>query len=226
MGKNSKVSYPEYSGGSVSVNGKTVATAQRDSKNNVVGTSYNMSDTEKNIYDSVQKGMESSLSNLFDISDNQRTQWANQLNALKNRGIKNIEDIYTPMETNLRNDVARRFGNIDNSVFLDNLNSITNKKASAIADLSNQLALSQSDLYTQELNNRMNTLSFLSNFNSVLNNNMLNYMNAAASNSASGNSYNDKVYNANLLNTQTQNKLFSNQMTNLAQATPMFAALL
>lgn len=46
MGKKSK-KYPEYSTGSISVNGNTVATTKRDKDNNVVSSSYNMSATEK-----------------------------------------------------------------------------------------------------------------------------------------------------------------------------------
>ena len=95
------------------------------------------------------------------------------------------------METDLKNDIARRFGNFDNSVFLDRLNTITNKKAKSVADLSNSLAAMQNNLYTEELGNRMKTISFLSGLNTELNNNMINFMNAASSNSAAGNTYNN-----------------------------------
>ncbi|MBR1460672.1 hypothetical protein IJ596_03425 [bacterium] len=114
MGKKSKA--PKYSGGTVVVNGRTVATANK--KGNNIVTEYNMSDAEKNIFDSIQKGMNTGLSNLFEISDTERKQWDNQLKALARQGIENINSIYTPMENNLKNDIASRFGNLDNSVFL------------------------------------------------------------------------------------------------------------
>lgn len=192
MGKKSK--YPAYSTGAVKINGRTVATASKNG--NTVSTNYNMSDAEKQIQNSIQNNMATSLNNLFDISDIQRNQWDNQLKAMKTQGIQNINDIYTPMETSLRNNIASRFGNLDNSAFMSNLNKITDKKAKAISDLGNSLALAQNDLYTQELTNRMNVLSFLGNFNTQLNNNMLNYMSAAASNSGAGNSYNSAAYQA------------------------------
>ena len=196
MGKKSKA--PSYSSGSVVVNGRTVATSNKSGNN--ISTHYNMSDAEKNIFNSIQQGMNSGLTNLFNISDTERKQWDNQLNAPKEQGIENINSIYSPMENSLKNDIASRFGNLDNSVFLDKLNAITNNKAKAVASLSNNLAATQNDLYTEELNNRMNTLSLLNNINTALNNNILNYTNAAAANSAAGNSYNQAMMQQNSSN--------------------------
>ncbi len=206
MGKKSKISYPQYSGGTVQVNGRTVATSQR--KGNTVSTNYKMSDQEKSFYDQIQKGMSSSLGDLLNISDGQKQQWAQQLNAIRNQGIQNINDIYTPIEANLRNDVASRFGNLDNSVFMSNLNKITNKKANAIADLSNTLLTTQDSLYANELANRMNVLALLNNLNSAINNNMINYTNAAASNSQAGNNYNQNAYQASVA-------AYNNMMSNI-----------
>lgn len=218
MGKKSK-SYPAYSGGSVVVNGKTVATSSRNGNN--ISTSYDMSDYEKNMFDSIQKGMSSGVSNLFEISDNERKMWQNQLNSLQNQGIEKINDIYTPMENNLKNDIASRFGNFDNSVFLDKLNAITNNKAKAVAELSNNLVANQNNLYTQELENRMKTLSFLDGLNSSLNNNIINYMNTAASNSNAGNTYNNNAYNASLKSSSFLDQLLGNAST-LAGITSKF----
>ncbi len=194
MGKKSK--YPEYSTGTISVNGKTVASTTRDKNNNIVGSNYNMSDAEKKIYDSIQNNMYSSLSGLFDITDETKKSWDSQLNALKSKGVQQINDIYTPMETNLRNDIANRFGNLDNSVFMDNLNEITDKKSQAISDLSNTLLSAQNELYSNELSNRISSISFLNDLNSAMNNNILNFTNAAMSNATSGNTYNSNAYKA------------------------------
>ena len=147
MGKASK--YPAYSGGAVNINGFNVAKTSK--KGNSVNSDYYMDKTQKQIYNSIQNNMADVLTNLFSISDAQRQEWNNQLSAMKNVGISNINNIYTPLQNNLKNDVASRFGNLDNSVFLDKLNAITNNKSQAIADLSNNLALAQSDLYNQEI---------------------------------------------------------------------------
>jgi len=192
MGKSTK--YPSYSGGTVSINGKNVAKTSK--KNNTVNSNFNMGKTEASIYNSIQNNMSNVLSDLFTISDPQRQEWQQQLSALKNVGIANINDIYTPLQNNLRNDIASRFGNLDNSVFLDNLNAITTNKSKAIADLSNNLALTQNDLYNKEIQNRINLLALLDGLNNSINNNILSYLGLANQNANSGNQYNQARYQA------------------------------
>ena len=197
MGKKSK--YPKYATGSVDINGQNVSNAQRN-KNNTVSSSYTMNDTEKSIYDGIQSNLSTSLQDLFSISDEKQKQWDEQMNSYKQSGIQNIEDIYTPMQTALKNDIASRFGNFDNSIFMDNLNNIADNKAQAVADLSEALLQKQDELYTTEMANRLNYISLLSNLNTTMNNNMLSYMQLANANSASGNSYNANAYQASLYN--------------------------
>lgn len=180
-----------YSNGDIVVNGNHLAQNIRK-KDGTIQTSYNMNDKEKNIQNTVQSNLESSLANLFNFSDEQRKEWSDQLNAMKTRGIEEINNLYTPMETNLKNDIASRFGNFDNSIFMDNLNSITDKKAKAVADLSQDLTEKEDSLYENELANRMNLITLLNNLNSVINENTLSFLNAANNNSALGNSYNNK----------------------------------
>lgn len=193
MSKTSK--YPSYSAGTVTVNGNTVSTSGK--KKNNVTTSYNMSDAEKSIYDGIQGNLAASLKNLYTISDEKQKQWDEELEAYKQAGIEEINDIYNPMINNLRDNIASRFGNLDNSIFMDNLNTITDKQAQAVSDLSEDIKAKQSDLYTTELQNRMNYITLLSNLNTVMNNNMLSYMQMAQANSSSGNNYNRNAYQAN-----------------------------
>ena len=192
MGKSSK--YPAYSGGSVNVNGMNVASTSKNG--NSVNSNFNMSDTQKNIYNSVQNNMTEILDNLFTISDPQRLEWQNQLNAMQNVGLENIKDIYTPLQNSLKNDIAARFGNLDNSVFLDKLGAITNNKSKAVANLTNNLLLAQNDLYNQEIQNRINMLTLLDSLNNSINSNILNYLNLANQNANSGNQYNQAAYQA------------------------------
>lgn len=193
MGKSSK--YPKYSTGSVEINGHEVATTSKKGKN-TISSSYNMNDTEKSIYDGIQSNLSSSLSNLFDISDSTKKQWQDQLDAYQRRGIQQIDDIYNPMQNALKNDIAGRFGNLDNSIFMDNLSNITENKAQAVADLSDSLLMKQDQLYANELANRMNYVSMLSGLNTTFNNQMLNYLGLANTNAESGNKYNQLAYQA------------------------------
>lgn len=193
MSKKSK--YPSYSAGTVTVNGNTVSTSSK--KKNNVTSSYNMSDVEKSIYDGIQDNLASSLANLYTISDEKQKQWNDELDAYKKAGMEEIESIYTPMVNDLRDNIAARFGNLDNSIFMDNLNTITDKQSEAVADLSESLLTKQDELYNEEMRNRMNYITLLSNLNTAMNNNILSYMQMAQSNSASGNNYNKNAYQAN-----------------------------
>ena len=193
MSKTSK--YPSYSAGTVTVNGNTVSTSKK--KNNNVTSSYNMNTTEKSIYDGIQDNLASSLANLYTISDEKQQQWNDELDAYKKAGMEEIESIYTPMINDLRDNIVARFGNLDNSIFMDKLNTITDKQSEAVADLSESLLTKQDELYNDELRNRMNYITLLSNLNTAMNNNILSYMQMAQSNSASGNNYNRNAYQAN-----------------------------
>lgn len=206
MGKSSNA-YPQYGGGNVNINGRNVAYTSREG-NNVV-SHYNMSGNEKNIYDSVQNNMKSALGGLFEISDPLRKSWNEQLKVMQQQGIENINNIYTPLQNNLRNDIASRFGNLDNSSFMNNLKKITNNKSKAVAELSNNLTLAQGDLYTNELQNRINTINFLNGLNDSFNSNMLSYMGLANQNSASANTYNQAVYNNANSNNSWKNALYN-----------------
>lgn len=210
MGKKSK--YPNYATGNVNLNGKEIATAKKNN-DNTVSSSYTMNNNEKSIYDGIQSNLSTSLQDLFTISDEKQNQWKEQMNSYKESGIKNIEDIYTPMQNELKNDVASRFGNLDNSIFMDKLNNIAENKAQAVADLSESLLQKQDDLYTTEMQNRMNYISLLSGLNTTMNNNMLNYMQLANTNSASGNSYNANAYQKN----DNSNNNFLNMLNTIAK---------
>jgi len=192
MSKKSK--YPSYSSGSITVNGKEVASTRKSG--NKIDSSYNMTDAEKSIYDGIQSNLASSLKNLYSISDEKQEQWNNELKAYKNAGLKQINEIYTPMVNDLRDNIASRFGNLDNSVFMDNLDTITDKQAQAVSDFSNDLLNKQSELYSSEIANRLSFISLLGNLNSAMNSNMMNYMQMALSNSESGNNYNNQAYQA------------------------------
>lgn len=197
MGKSSK--YPKYSNGSVSINGTPVAKVSK--KGNSVSSNYYMNDAEKGIYDYSQESLLTALPqiNIFDKAT--QNDINSQVNAYKNRALQEIQNTYNPMLENLKNDIASRFGNFNNSAFLDNLNTIEGNRALAMSDLAQDVETKRSELYDNELANRYNYLSFLNNLRNQINNNIMNYLNAAQSNSSSGNNYNQNAYNANSQNT-------------------------
>lgn len=192
MGKKTK--YPAFSNGSVSVNGQTVATTNKNG--DIVNSNYNMTESEKQLYDYAQNSYLQSLPNVNVFDENTQKNLQSQVDAYKNKGLNIIDSTYTPMLNNLKNDIASRFGNFDNSIFMNNLNSIENNRSQAMSALAEDVLANQSNLINDELSRRYNYLNLLSGTQDSIENNILNYLNAAMQNSSAGNSYNQAYYNA------------------------------
>lgn len=193
MGKSSK--YPSYSTGTVSLNGQTKAKTYRRG-NNVI-SDYNMSDAEKRAYDYAQKTFANSLKSLNTFDKTTQKNLQSQLNAYTSKGKKLINDMYTPMFNSLKNDIASRFGNFDNSVFMDNLNSIESNRADSLNAFAQDILAKRDELVGNELSKRYAYLDFLNNIQNQIHSNALNLINGSQQNSASGNSYNSQAYAAN-----------------------------
>lgn len=202
MGKSSK--YPAFSSGTITVNGDTKATTYKK-KNNVV-TNYNMSDAEKYAYNYAQNQFNNLLGSVNVFDDSTKRDLQSQLDAYTANGQKLINNVYTPMLNNLKTDIASRFGNFDNSVFMDNLNNIEANRAESMSDLAQDVMAKRSELVNNELSNRYNYLGFLQDVQNQINANMLNFVNTSQNNSNSGNTYSSNRYSAQ----QNQSGLFGN----------------
>ena len=193
MGKRTK-KYPAYSSGTVNINGSTKSSTYKN-KNNVI-SSYNMSDDEKRAYGYVQKSLADSLSSVNVFDENTQKNLQSQLDAYTLNGQKLINNIYSPMLSNLKTDIASRFGNLDNSVCMDNLNSIEANRAESINNLAQDVMSKRNELVSNELAQRYTYLNFLQDVQNQMNSNALNFISGSQSNSSSGNSYNAQAYNA------------------------------
>lgn len=193
MGKSSK-KYPKYSSGTINVNGSTVASTYK--KGNNIFSNYNMSDDEKRAYGYVQKSLADSLPSVNVFDENTKQNLQSQLDAYTLNGQKLINNIYSTMLRDLKNDVASRFGNLDNSVFMDNLNSIEANRAESVNNLAQDVMSKRDELVGNELAQRYTYLNFLQDIQNQMNSNIMNYISGSQSNSSSGNSYNSQSYNA------------------------------
>ena len=147
MGKRS--STPSYSGGTININGQNkVKTYKKD--NNII-TNYKMSGAEKQAYDYAQKSFADSLQSVNVFDDDTKKNLQSQVDAYTLNGQKLINNTYTPLLESLKTDIASRFGNFDNSVFLDNLNSIESKRADSINSLAQDVLAKQDELVKNEL---------------------------------------------------------------------------
>ena len=200
MGKNTK--YPSFSGGSVSLNGNEVASVAPSAGG--INANYNMSDAEKSIYNYAQNSLASYLPYVNVFSPEVQNGLNSQLQAYQNLGMQSLNDMYTPILNNLKNDIASRFGNLNNSIFMDKLNNIERSRATALSDLQQNILAQQSSLYNEELQRRYNYLNFMNNIQNQLSNNILNYIGAAQNNSSLGNSYNQSAYSGNLNSVNSQ----------------------
>lgn len=171
---------PKLYNTSLSVNGNEIASAKV--KRGKITTNYNMSDDEQNLLNYTNKNLLSGLENINVFSDEVQRGIQNQVDAYTQQGIRTLNETYTPMFRELKSDIASRFGNLDNSVFLDNLNEIEKNRTNAIENLTQNILAKQSELYETEMNNRYNYLNQLSNVNQNLYSNMLNFLKLASSN--------------------------------------------
>lgn len=200
MGKSSK--YPAFSNGVVSINGEEKASTYKQG-NNVV-TNYNMSDAEKRAYDYAQNSFADSLSKVNVFDEDTKKNLQSEIDAYTARGETLINNVYTPMLNNLKSDIASRFGNFDNSVFMDNLNSIEANRANSIKDLALDVNAKRSELIGNELSQRYTYLGFLQDVQNQVNANMFNFVNASQQNSSLGNNYSAQA------NSKNSDGLFGN----------------
>ncbi len=204
MGKFSKSSSPQVIGGNISINGQSKASTNYENGNLV--TNYSMSPYEEQTLNYTQSQIQDNLKNINVFSPTTMDSIYKELDAFKTQGINDINEMYTPMLQELQENVASRFGNLDNSIFMDNLNSIESKRADAISDLALNLQNKQSSLINNELSNRYNYLNYLSNLQNSINDNIMNTINASRNSSQvvnntsssknSFNSYADLLINA------------------------------
>lgn len=187
MGKYSS-SAPAFSGGTININGENKVNTYK--KGNNVVSDYNMSKAEKNIYDYAQKSFADSLKSVNVFDNDTKNNLQAEVNAYAQKGQNLINSTYTPMLESLKNDVASRFGNFDNSVFMDNLNSIESKRAESMNSLAQDILAKQSELVNKELAKRYTYLAFLQDIQNQIDTNALNLINASRQNGNSGNNYN------------------------------------
>ncbi len=190
---------------SITVNGQLKSSAQ--STKNGANATYNMDPYEQVAYNFAQKSFYENIPNINVFSDDTVKNLNNQVKAYLNQGVNTIQNTYTPMIRDMQNDIARRFGNVNNSIFMDNLNDIESKRAAAMSDLAQNVEAKRSELVNNELANRYDYLSFLNNYqnqvyNNMLstlgvNNNLLNtnnsHLNNVANNSKGSNSFYDNA---------------------------------
>lgn len=225
MSKVSNIDYPAYTGSSLSI-GDSKATANL--LNGVISTNYNMSENEANIYNYALSTLANILPQLNTFSPDTQNSIQSQVNAYKDQGIDAINQTYTPVINDLKNDIASRFGNLDNSIFDEKLNNIESKRSDAISAFAQDILAKQSELENDELNRRYSLAQFLSGMSDNIYSNALNAINTALGGSSSVNTYNNNLYNAlykQYLTNNSSNNALSNALSNALGANTISSPL-
>lgn len=213
MSKVSSTDYPSYSGSSLSI-GDSKASANL--LNGVITTNYDMSDNESAVYNYALSALANILPQVNTFSNDTLSSLQSQVDAYKNQGIDTINETYSPMITNLQNDIASRFGNLDNSIFTDNLGDIESSRADAVSSFAQDVLAKQSELKSNELSQRYALVDLLSGLSDNIYGNALSAINAALGGSSTANTYNNNLYNS-LTNKYSTGKSSSN-ITSLLSA--------
>ncbi|MCI1272809.1 MAG: DUF2092 domain-containing protein [Clostridiaceae bacterium] len=181
----SKKSKSSGNGNNISINGQNKVSSYNNGRTTY--TNYNMSDAEKAVYDYAQNALKNDISQINVFSPDTLKNMQSQINAYTQKGQDVINNTYTPQIASLKNDIASRFGNLDNSSFLNNLNSITNKQAQAESSLAQDVTAKQNELVSDELQQRYNFLNFMNDLQNQVNDNILNYVSKTATTSNNSN---------------------------------------
>lgn len=185
--------YPDYSGSKVSI-GDSSATS--GVFNGILTSDYNMSDNEKSIYDYALSTIANILPQINTFSPETLSSIQSSVNTYKNKGIEQINKAYNPMISNLQNDIASRFGNLDTSIFKDDLNAIESKRSDAVSSFAQDVLAKQSELESNELEKRYALIKFLNGLADNTFDNALSAINTAMGGSSSLNNYNSDLYEA------------------------------
>ena len=185
LNSSSNSNFNPYS--TISVNGQNKASVAYTPYGSF--STYNMTPAQKEAYNYAQNEFAKNLSQINVFSDDIQKDFDNQVQNFIDSGAQDIQDIYEPMIREMQNDIASRFGNLDNSIFMDNLNSIEDKRAQAVSDLAQDAQLYRQDLINNELNNRYQFLDYLNNYQQQTENNILSTLNQATNSLNGANSY-------------------------------------
>lgn len=201
--------YPTFSSGTFSINGTPVATTSYN--NGSTKSNYFLSPAQKQAYDYTQTAFAQYLPQINTFLPETIANLNSQVEAYKNKGIQSINEIYNPMLQSMQNNVATRFGNLDNSMFMDNLNKIESQRANAVNLLAQDINAKQDELMNNELLKQYDFLNFLNNYQNQTMNNAINATRISQNNASNSNQYQNQLYNSML----QQNKNSQNTLNNI-----------
>lgn len=187
MSKTTKSQNPSSISSSINLNGNSLINTT--TSNGKTTSDINFSADQQKINDYIQSSLLSSIPKINTFLPETIENWNKEIDAYTTQGIKKIDDLYSPMIKDLQNNIASRFGNLDNSVFMDNLNNLESKRAESISDFAQNIQSKQSSLVDDELNRQYNYLNFLTGYDNNQFQRMLNIINPGYSGLSQSSNY-------------------------------------
>ncbi len=190
MGKTTKTEtkyLPSTSQSVITINGKPLVSTSI--KNNTIYSKYYYSPEEEALNKYIQQSLLSSVPKLNTFLPETIDNMNRQVEAYTQQGLETIKDVYTPMITKLENDIASRFGNFDNSIFIDSIKGLEDSRAKAVSALAGDVLSKRNELENNELQKQYNYLSFLTGYQNQSFQNMLNASKLNQSNLSLNNDY-------------------------------------
>ncbi len=213
---NSTPDAPRYSGSKVSLGGSN---AYSGILNGMHVADYKMSDADSKIYDYALNTIAQILPNINTFEPQTLSNLEDSVNAYRESGINDINDFYNNSLNNIKNDIVSRFGNLDNSMFGQNLNELEKSRANSISNFAQSVLARQNELMNNELNQRYALINLLSGLSNNIYTKALNTLGFALNGSSNLNSFNNNLYNvAAHNNNNSSNSLINPDLLNTAMA--------
>lgn len=186
-------SYPAYSNSAISLGGSTAKTGVT---NGTLNGNYAMSDAESAIYNYALNTLANILPSVNTFDPNTQSELQSEVDAYQNKGVKTINDLYNSSLKNLENDAVSRFGNLDNSIFTDDLEKLSSERSNAVSSFAQSVLSKQNELQSDELTQRYALIKLLSGLSDDIYSNALQAISTALTGSSSANNYNSELYDA------------------------------
>lgn len=190
MGRNSNSTpaAPSYKSGVIKYGDKVVGKTYYDSKTGSIVTQYLPDAAEEQRKSLIQTKINSILGTLGQTSAETATSYDNMKSSFVNDATATFNKAYTPALDSLRENIASRFGSLNNSEFFNNLNNLEKNRSSALAEIATKGESLKTDLYNQDENKKLSELSVL---NGMLNNTQSNATQTASSSISASTVLND-----------------------------------
>lgn len=193
MSKVSSANYPAYSSSNVKVGDSSASTGVLDG---ILTTNYDMSDSESAIYNYALSTLANILPGINTFDTNTLSDIQSEVDAYENSGISEINELYNSYLSDLENDSASRFGNLDNSIFTDSLADLESERSKSVSSFAQDVLAKQSELESDELTQRYALVEMLSGLSNNIYSNALDAISTALGSSSDYSSYNNSIYDA------------------------------